>query len=174
MIYEPPKSNVTFSASSPSSSSPSSPSSSSFSDSELGTQRDRNHNIDDELENQLADLRDSFDDRADELRRRTTRFRASLDVATRIRAQPLAAVAIGAAVGGAVALIRPMGRASTSLVAMVATRALRFFIVQMAERAYHELVNGSNDVGKAEGPAVPGGPGGDDVVVTNGLQTPSW
>lgn len=169
---EPPRSDETFSASSPSSSSPAS-TTAPYGERDLEAQRDRNHSLDDDLENQLADLRDSFDDRADELRRRTNRFRAAIDLKERIRDQPLVAVAIGAAAGAAVALVRPMGRVSTGIIALLVGRTARYIAIEMAARAYRELMNPQDsreelrddDVAHSRGYGA-----GGDLASTNGLR----
>jgi ElaB/YqjD/DUF883 family membrane-anchored ribosome-binding protein len=134
MIQEPPNADRKAAPSSPASSAP-------FSESEREAQRDRDHTLHDDLEDQLASLRDSFDERADELRRRTTRFRAAIDLRSRIRDRPLAAMAIGATAGAAVALVRPMGRASSGLAAFLVARAARYLALEVAERVYQELMN---------------------------------
>jgi ElaB/YqjD/DUF883 family membrane-anchored ribosome-binding protein len=136
MIYEPTRSDESLSASSPSDASPST-----YGERAVEAQRDRNHSIDHALENKLADLRDSFDDRADELRRRTTRFRAAIDVKERIRDRPLVAMAIGAAAGGALAMVRPMGRTSSGILGFLVARAVRQVALQIATRVYQELMN---------------------------------
>lgn len=173
MIYEPPRTNESASASSPSDSSPSSALAGSpyggERDRDVDAQRDRNHSIDDALENKLADLRDSFDDRADELRRRTSRFRAAIDVKERIRDQPLVAMAIGAAAGGALALVRPMGRTSSGLIGFLVARAVRQVAVQIATRVYQELMN-PQDLRDDASEHSRGYGGVGDRADTNGLQ----
>lgn len=125
MIHEPPTSNAKYSMSSPSSAGPE-------------VQADQDHRIDDELEEQLANLRGSFEERAAELGRRTAKMKAALDISDRIRDQPMAALAIGAAAGALTALIRP--RIGSGLLAILAARAGRELLSRGLEKAFHLLV----------------------------------
>lgn len=127
MIYEPSSSNTKYSTSSPSSAGP-----------HGEDERDQDHKIDAELEEQLANLRGSFEERAAELGRRTAKMKAALDVSDRIRDQPMAALAVGAAAGALTAIIRP--RIGSGLLAILAARAGRELISRGLEKVFHLLV----------------------------------
>lgn len=95
----------------------------------------------DDLEAQLENLRGSFEDRAAELGRRTTKVREALDVAGRIRAQPMAAMALGAAGGAVAALVKPtLGRAITGLLSAIVLHTGRQLAWRVAERAFYDLL----------------------------------
>ena len=101
-------------------------------------QRDQDQQIDDQLEEQLANLRGSFEGRAAELGRRTAKMKAALDISDRIRDRPMAALAVGAAAGALTALIRP--RIGSGLLAILMARAGREVITRGLEKVFHLLV----------------------------------
>lgn len=97
--------------------------------------------LDDDLEEKLETLRGSFDQRAAELGRRTNKVREALDVAERIREQPLAAVGVGMAAGAVAALMKPtLGRAVTGLLSAIVLQTGRQLAWRVAERAFYDLL----------------------------------
>lgn len=97
--------------------------------------------LSDDLEEKLEHLRGSFDQRAAELGRRTNKVKEALDIAERIRQQPMAAVAIGASVGAVAALMKPtLGRAVTGLLSAIVLQTGRQLAWRVAERAFYDLL----------------------------------
>jgi ElaB/YqjD/DUF883 family membrane-anchored ribosome-binding protein len=127
MIYE-PSATTKHLMSSPSSAGP-----------HVEDERDQDQKIDDQLEEQLANLRGSFEERAAELGRRTAKMKAAFDITERIRDRPMAALAVGAAAGALTALIRP--RIGSGLLAILMARAGREVITRGLEKVFHLLVD---------------------------------